>query len=411
MVNPYNCNCCSRQWLTSSIDNATTSVSPTPAAPAAPAAPIVICDRFDGECDEREARRDAERRQHDREMLRLFMSAIPAQAPRAVLGSLPRQVIPPVVQQCVLPPLVIEISSDSDLGDKFDTLRDDRRSVKACKKHGKERLLCSKNAWHSPTFHAICRLVVWSWLRTSSPHLLPWEDLSSAADHTRPPGPQLTNDVCPDGSLTGDCIFIYSTAWPPVVYRKSPLQFHLQSLKYECDHHGLNSRKCRERLPEMQANWYTAVACGIVRSSQQWDQLVDGKLQVSHLCHNHSCREPTHLVLESPALNTSRNKYKNARPPACVCPSTRSQCKTHHTKPSDRWMKLLKANTSKAHDKLLRCPFASCMWTVTGETLIPGGVRTRSFLDSNCLPNHKASVRIGEQLMIHINSCQYNNST
>jgi hypothetical protein len=27
---------------------------------------------------------------------------------------------------------------------------------------------------------------------------------------------------------------------------------------------------------------------------------------VSHLCHNHQCHEPTHLVLESPALNHSR---------------------------------------------------------------------------------------------------------
>jgi hypothetical protein len=70
-------------------------------------------------------------------------------------------------------------------------------------------------------------------------------------------------------------------------------------------------------------------------------------------------------------------------------------------------MQLLRATTAKAHSRLLRCPFNSCTWTVTGEPIIPGGVAARSFSDSNCLPNHKASVRIGEQLMIHINSCQY----
>jgi hypothetical protein len=86
----------------------------------------------------------------------------------------------------------------------------------------------------------------------------------------------------------------------------------------------------------MQANWFTAVACGVVQSSQQWDQLVDGKLQVSHLCHNHSCREPTHLVLESPTFNTSRNKCKNAKPPACICPPTRTACKTQHTKAENK---------------------------------------------------------------------------
>jgi hypothetical protein len=249
----------------------------------------------------------------------------------------------------------------------------------------------------SSTFHSICRLVVWSWLRTSAPHLLPWEDLSSAADHTSSPEPQLTNNVYPDGSLTGDCIFVYSTAWPPAVYRKSPLQFHLQSLKYQCDHDGVDGQRCRERLPEMQANWYTAVACGIVRSRQQWEQLVDGKLQVPHLCHNHSCREPSHLVLESPTLNTSRNKCKNAKPPACVCPPTRTACMTRHTKAENKWMHLLQAAALKVHDRLLRCPFASCTWTVTGEAIIPGGVRTRGFSDSNGLPNHKASFRIGEQ--------------
>jgi hypothetical protein len=269
---------------------------------------------------------------------------------------------------------------------------------------GQQRVVCLENAWSSPVFHSICRLVVWSWLRTSAPLLLPWEDLSSAANNNSPPGPQLTNDVCPDGSLTGDCIFLYSTAWPAVVYRKSPLQFHLQSLKYQCDHDGVDGRRCRERLPEMQVNWYTAVACGVVRSRQQWEQLVDGKLQVSHLCHNHSCREPSHLVLESPTLNTSRNRCKNAKPPACVCPPTRTACMTRHTKAENKWMRLLQASTSKAHDRLLRCPFAGCTWTVTGEAIIPSGVAAHNFSDSNCLPNHKASVRIGEQLMIHINS-------
>jgi hypothetical protein len=38
--------------------------------------------------------------------------------------------------------------------------------------------------------------------------------------------------------------------------------------------------------------------------------------------------------------------------------------------------------------------------------IVPSGVATRSFSDSNCLPNHKASVRIGEQLMIHTKACQ-----
>jgi hypothetical protein len=70
-------------------------------------------------------------------------------------------------------------------------------------------------------------------------------------------------------------------------------------------------------------------------------------------------------------------------------------------------MPLLRATTAKAHGRLLRCPFDSCTWHVTGETIVPGGVAARSLSDSNCLPNHKAPVRIGEQLMIHIKACQY----
>jgi hypothetical protein len=82
----------------------------------------------------------------------LTYTATPA-TPSAVLGSLPQHVIPPIVQQSVLPSLVIEISSDSDLGDNSDDLRDDRRSVKARKKHGKERLMCSKS---NPIFLQCC---------------------------------------------------------------------------------------------------------------------------------------------------------------------------------------------------------------------------------------------------------------
>jgi hypothetical protein len=52
----------------------------------------------------------------------------------------------------------------------------------------------------------------------------------------------------------------------------------------------------------------------------------------------------------------------------CTCPSSRTPCKTHYTKPSDRWMQLLRRTTTNAHDQLLHCPFKICTWTVTGET-------------------------------------------
>jgi hypothetical protein len=66
----------------------------------------------------------------------------------------------------------------------------------------------------------------------------------------------------------------------------------------------------------------------IYTKSRKWDK---GK-EVSHLCHNHQCHEPTHLTLETTAVNASRkncvghvwsNKYKDWIPvcnhdPPCI---------------------------------------------------------------------------------------------
>jgi hypothetical protein len=139
------------------------------------------------------------------------------------------------------------------------------------------------------------RFVAWSWLRSVRPTLAQWEDTS---DFLAARSPDDNNAVEQDGSLTGNCVFLWHTTPQPSI-QKSQL-FYLSSIRLwhtRCHHHD-----CARVCPRLIPNWIIAIGCGLVRSQQQWDDLVYGRTTVSHLCHGRDCREPSHIIAHSQSI-------------------------------------------------------------------------------------------------------------
>lgn len=44
-------------------------------------------------------------------------------------------------------------------------------------------------------------------------------------------------------------------------------------------------------------DWVIAEGCGKIQDKDQWTQLVDKDLTVSHLCHKCNCRNKHHVTL------------------------------------------------------------------------------------------------------------------
>jgi hypothetical protein len=159
-------------------------------------------------------------------------------------------------------------------------------------RNGEDRRRCLSALWSNPNARRTYHLIAWSWLRSLRPDLVVWTDPSNFITVR---GPKDTNALRYDGSVIDDCVFLWHMT-PQSAIQKLQL-FYLSSIRLwhtRCHHHEC-TRVCSRLIP----NWIIALGCGIAKSQQQWEDLIHGRVTISHLCHDRDCREPPHIVFRT----------------------------------------------------------------------------------------------------------------
>jgi hypothetical protein len=127
---------------------------------------------------------------------------------------------------------------------------------------GKDRQRCLSAMWSNVAAIRTMRFVAWSWLRSVRPTLAQWEDTS---DFLAARSPDDNNAVEQDGSLTGNCVFLWHTT-PQLSIQKSQL-FYLSSIRLW--HTRCHPHDCARVCPRLIPNWIIAFECSVVKSQQQ----------------------------------------------------------------------------------------------------------------------------------------------
>jgi hypothetical protein len=143
-------------------------------------------------------------------------------------------------------------------------------------------------------------MIAWSWLRSLRPDLVVWTDPFNLIAVR---GPRDTNAFSYDGSVIDDRVFLWHMT-PQSAIQKLQL-FYLSSIRLW--HTRCHRHDCDRVCPRLIPNWIIAFGCGLVKSQQQWDDSVRGRLTVSPLCHNSFYREPSHVVLEAHSRSISES--------------------------------------------------------------------------------------------------------
>jgi hypothetical protein len=160
-------------------------------------------------------------------------------------------------------------------------------------------------------------------------------------------------------------------------------------------------------LPCTLPNRVIALACSPAKTQQEWDDIIHGRLTVSHLCHNSFCREPLHLVLESPSTNISRNSC--VAEGRCLCPLGQPRCRLTSQKSYASMEALLRVRDSAQAlmKRLFQCPNFGCPW----ENDRPADLVANKRTPYNDLFNYAVASNVGQTLYIHLETCKFKATT
>lgn len=253
--------------------------------------------------------------------------------------------------------------------------------------HVRKDIECFLHAWDDPVFRKYCSITAWAWLRIMQPTLLPWHHLTTA---TTPVFPGLNNDLQDDGSICGHCHFIYNTGYAEQFVVRKSISIKQDNVRLKCGH-------CTQPYGPIEANEVIALGCGLIQSKEQWTEMIERTLNVSHLCHNPICREPSHLAIEGYITNAKRVSCRGK--PRCQCVGVADPCRPQlHMAPS----KFATYHQGlRAQKELHKCVHQGCNWTNDCRYEDPFLIHSMT-KSANGRPNHATAVPIAESLLQYL---------
>jgi len=148
------------------------------------------------------------------------------------------------------------------------------------------------------------------------------------------------------------CAFSYNTLTPPGL-AENKWRYVLSNMMFDtfCRH-----GKCNLRFPEVRHTWVVAIGCGLIKSKDQWEDLVQGSLNINKVCGNSNCREPTHLGIDRLGPGMLRPQcHAQGR---CQCTNS-STCMVGCKATADICLSQLEAAMDQ---DLGGCPHPGCTW-------------------------------------------------